>query len=256
MITESFSSLNHVSIDSNPDLIICHITDRLQYIPSSSYFIIISGEPWDLGTKVDMAISPFRGQNTDTEIYYPFLYSSLFERHIHSMEIVPKKHFCAFLYYQSYPHRDRLFHLISTIQPVIPLGKACSNKPKPSTTRFINNDKDTYNDIAVRLYSSFRFVLAVENTWKEGYFTEKIINPIIANSVPLYWGHPSVFEYINKKRVIYIPEYTDESLLELVKNMTEEQYQLILSETWYTDKGKPDVIQKEITTSIHNIFRQ
>ena len=242
----------HIPFDS--DIMIVHITDLRQTpISSSSYLIILSGEPWELSTKVDMAISPFHGQLADHAIYYPFLYSSLFERKLQSFPITKKKHFCAFMYYQSYPHRDRYFHLLSVYKPVTSLGRACSTKNMPHT-RFVNNETETYNDIAVRLYASFKFVLAVENTWKPGYVTEKLINPIIANSVPLYWGHPSAFEYINKKRVVYLPEFTDSSIIEYLSTMTEETYQSILNEPWYTDKGKPEKIQSDLEQSIRSIL--
>jgi len=243
-----------VLIKESLDVMIVHITDlRSTPIVLSAFLIILSGEPWQLGQTVDMSISPFQGQNASIEIYYPFLYSSLSERRIQAYEIKQKKHFCAFMYYQSYPHRDRYFHLLSQIKPVVSLGKACSTKSQ-SWTRFVNNEKETYNDIAVKLYASFKFVLAIENTWKEGYVTEKLINPLIANSVPLYWGHPSAFEFINKKRVIYLPDFTDEALLTYLRNIKEEEYEFIMKEPWYTDKGKPDIIQENLNQNIKKIF--
>lgn len=252
LIQSYFKKYTIVSIQDKPDLIIHHIID-LQHVNYDGFLIVLSGEPWDLQKKVDMSISPFMGQNATYPIYYSFLYSSLYERRLMTYDIKPKKHFCAFMYYRSYPHRDRFFHLLSTYKPVYALGKACSSKTLPCT-RFVNNDNETYNDIAVRLYSSFKFVLSIENTWKDGYFTEKLINPIIANTIPLYWGHPSAFEYINKKRVIYIPDYSDDELIQLVSSMTEEHYQSIISQPWYTKKGQPDTIQHDLHTSIQTVF--
>ena len=55
--------------------------------------------------------------------------------------------------------------------------------------------------------SEYKFILAIENTIKDYYFTEKIINPILANSIPIYYGSETAFEIINKDRVIYFNDY-------------------------------------------------
>ena len=257
VILGSFPKVVEIPDDGKmaPDLYIFHITEKNLTIHRSSFVVMISGEPWYIQNKINMAISPFRGQNAEYDIYYPFLYSSLFERRIHTLASQQKTKFCAFMYYKSYPHRDRLFHLISKINPVTSLGNACKSEDCLPNTRFVNDEKETYNDIAVKAYASYKYVLAVENTWKDGYFTEKIINPIIAHSVPLYWGHPSVFEYINKKRVIYMPDYTDTELLKLLKNMKDEKYKAILAEPWYAEKGDPEKVQAEFTQQIQSLFQ-
>ena len=241
------------SLQPYPDICIVHITERIN-VPNKSFLLLISGEPWILQNRIDMMIGPCTEQNADISLYYPFLYSSLYERRVQSIERKQKKFFCAFMYFRSYPHRDRYFTLLSLYKKVIALGKACSSKDG-SGTRFVNNEHETYNDIAVNLYSSFRFVLAIENTWKEGYFTEKIINPIMAHSVPLYWGHPCVFEYINKKRVIYLPEFTDEQLITYLDTLTEEQYQSILDEPTFTEKGKPEVVDSTLQLQLQQVFQ-
>jgi len=236
-----------------PDLCIVHITERIQ-LPRQSFIVILSGESWEVQSPVDLIISTCTHQPQATHsIYYPFLYSSLYERRLTSIECKSKPFFCAFLYYCSYPHRDHYFHLLSSYKKVTALGKACSTKDN-SCTRFINTPEQTYNDIAVRFYASFRFVLAIENKWLDGYVTEKIINPIMAHSVPLYWGHPSVFKYINKKRVIYLPDYTDEGLLSYIDSLTDEAYQSIIDEPWYTEKGIPDTITKTVQEQLTNLF--
>lgn len=237
-----------------PDICIIHITERIQ-LPHTSFTIVLSGESWEVQSPVDVIISPCNQQPFATiSLYYPFLYSSLYERRILSMDCKPKKFFCAFMYYCSYPHRDHYFHLLSSYKKVTALGKACSTKEN-ACTRFINTKEQTYNDIAVRFYSSFQFVLAIENTWKEGYFTEKLINPIIAHSIPIYWGHPSVFQYINKKRVIYTPDYTDESLLQYIDSITDEQYKEIINQPCYTEIGTPEKVTETIQQQLQNLFQ-
>ena len=47
----------------------------------------------------------------------------------------------------------------------------------------------------------YLFTIAIENTSHDYYFTEKIINPLINNTVPLYWGCKKVEEYFPKHAV-------------------------------------------------------
>ena len=42
---------------------------------------------------------------------------------------------------------------------------------------------------------NYLFTIAIENTSHDHYFTEKIVNPLINNTVPLYWGCKRVEEY-------------------------------------------------------------
>jgi hypothetical protein len=47
----------------------------------------------------------------------------------------------------------------------------------------------------------YLFTIAIENTSHDHYFTEKIINPFINNTVPLYWGCKRVEEYFPKHTI-------------------------------------------------------
>jgi len=47
----------------------------------------------------------------------------------------------------------------------------------------------------------YSFTIAIENTSHDHYFTEKIINPFINNTVPIYWGCKKVEEYFPKHTV-------------------------------------------------------
>ena len=236
------------------DMVILHITET-QYAlwGKDSFVVMISGEPWRLNIPVDLIISPMIHQLGYKTIFYPFLYSSLEERvELHPIQMEKTK-FCAFMYYQSYGHRDKWFHVLNQYQPVDALGRACNNVPL-ETTRFVHNEKETYNDIAVRYYSTYQFVLAIENQWLEGYFTEKLINPILAGSIPLYWGHPKVFDYINKKRVIYLPDYTHPELFAYLDELKDPvRYQAILDEPCYLITK--DQVWDTLTTELSEFFK-
>ena len=221
--------------------------------------IVISGEPWNLTTVVDLSIGPvFIQENAKYHIYYPQMYSSLAE-HRKSIEpsdyISDKIKFCAYMYNKKHDHRKRIFDLISSYKRVDGLGECCKNTSIP-TTRHINNENETYNDIAIEMYKDYKFVIAMENEDKDGYFTEKIINPIIANSIPIYWGNKKVFDYINKKRVIYIPDYSDNELIDVIKRIDndDKEYDRIIKQPIYVSKEKkPENVNKKLKQEIKDI---
>ena len=47
----------------------------------------------------------------------------------------------------------------------------------------------------------YMFTIAIENTSHDHYFTEKIINPFINNTIPLYWGCKKIEEYFPKHTI-------------------------------------------------------
>ena len=48
---------------------------------------------------------------------------------------------------------------------------------------------------------NYLFTIAIENTSHDHYFTEKIINPFLNNTVPIYWGCKKVEEYFPKHTI-------------------------------------------------------
>jgi GR25 family glycosyltransferase involved in LPS biosynthesis len=197
--------------------------------------ILISGEAIDIDyTQIDLCINRLEQCNYAT-ISYPYLLISLDERHQlnkeYSLEFSKKKNI-AFMYHVDYPHRIGIFNKFNKEIGVDSYGKSCNNI-KMNSTRFTYTEKETYNDIAVNIYSEYKFVLAIENTIKDMYFTEKLINPILANSIPIYYGTKDAFKIINKKRVIYFFDYKSiDDLIVYIKllSQSEEAYNKILSE--------------------------
>jgi hypothetical protein len=221
-IMNSSEKLVAVTNKNEADIYVYHINNN-DYT-KDKINIVISGEPDILQKQVDLYIGPVINQNAIHNIYYPQFYASLFEHRKSidsSMYKSNKTKFCAFMYRAHHDHRVKYFNLLSKYKHVDALGESCKNTDSP-TTRHINNETETYNDIAIDLYKNYKFVIAVENKDEYGYNTEKIINPLIANSIPIYWGNKKVFDYINKRRVIYIPDYSDDELITLVEKIDKD----------------------------------
>lgn len=53
----------------------------------------------------------------------------------------------------------------------------------------------------------FRFDLAFENSASPGYVTEKIIEPLQAGCIPIYWGAPDVARDFNPRRIVHARDF-------------------------------------------------
>jgi hypothetical protein len=54
---------------------------------------------------------------------------------------------------------------------------------------------------------SYKFTIAFENTYQVGYTTEKLWQPFLANSIPIYCGDPNVTRDFNPKAFINCNDY-------------------------------------------------
>jgi hypothetical protein len=89
------------------------------------------------------------------------------------------------------------------------------------------NDKivnaSCYNSIQLlEVFSLYKFIICFENSYNDGYITEKIFNCFLANTIPIYSGSPIVHNFLNTDSFINIPPNTldtfDSSIIEKLKN--------------------------------------
>lgn len=75
--------------------------------------------------------------------------------------------------------------------------------------RFLNN---VGGPVANKLdfISKYKFTLAFENSSAEGYTTEKLVEPFMAGSIPIYWGNPKVAEEFNTDAFLNYHDYGDD----------------------------------------------
>lgn len=75
-------------------------------------------------------------------------------------------------------------------------------------------------------YREHKFCFAIENTYKSGYLTEKIMNVFQSGSVPIYWGCSDTAKKIfNSKCFIDMKDFENvDKCIEYVKNMSNDEY--------------------------------
>jgi hypothetical protein len=183
--------------------------------------------------------------NSTKNLRFPLSTITLFEHNINGnfiKNIEPNKiksektKFCNFVFSNpNAPERNYLLSLLNQYKHVDSGGRAFNNigYSVPNKMVFINN---------------YKFTIAYENSERDGYTTEKIIQPKIVNSIPIYWGNPKVHLDWNPKA--FINRYDFQNVEEMVKYIIEvdnndDLYLKILNESHYHNSVQPETTKKE-----------
>jgi len=137
-----------------------------------------------------------------------------------------KQKFCNFLYADLTNERDKWFKTLSSLSHVESSGRAHNNTGGGLIGRGDQVFKIAY-------LSDFLFTLAIENCEVDGYLTEKMIHPMAANSIPIYWGDPNFHFDFNSESVI------DARRLGVTETIEEIRYLCSSKNAWIDKMSKP-----------------
>ena len=152
-----------------------------------------------------------------------------------------KTNFCNFIYSNSKAkERIRFFNLLNDYKKVDSGGSVLNN-----IGYNVQNKRE--------FIRSYKFTISFENESYPGYLTEKIFEPMLEWSLPIYWGDPLVANEFNSKSFINVREYN--SFEDVVRRIIQidnsnELYSDYLKEPYFFNNEMPKNIRKE------NILRQ
>ena len=225
----------------NPDYVVSGVfgTEHMRY--ENSVKILISEENVSPDFNLfDYAITSDYLQMSDRHLRVP--YWAL--RHLADNDVKPtsrnavpsdkdalERKFCNFVYsnssnYCAMPMRNELFDICSTYRH-IDAGGTCRNNMGGKKVV----DK-------MEFISKYKFTIACENSIKPGYSTEKIIDPLIANSIPIYLGDPMITNEFNPKAFVNVADFQNqEELLQRLRILDTDQdlYLEMLHSPIFTD---------------------
>lgn len=204
--------------DYNPDFII-DTTNDVKHIPENAKMVYIP----------HYVISFYeRFRNVPNSLIKPSDYNV--EQILQS-----KNKFCAFLYHNcEIKYRNKFFHTLTKYKKVDALGKCLSNN-KECDRFFFKENKLSYHDLAVMKYRSYKFVICFESKKRSGYISEKIINAMLANAIPIYYGPNEIVEHFNNNAFINSNDFENfDELAEYVKKVDTDDalYKKMLQEPW------------------------
>lgn len=136
--------------------------------------------------------------------------------------LAKKTGFCSFVYsnYLADPRREEIFNKLSAYKKV------------DSGGAFLNNiGGRVKNKLAFEM--EHKFSMALENSSNSGYITERLVNAIVARTIPIYWGNPDVGREFNEKHFINCHTYKNfDEVVARVKEIdqNDELYLKIINE--------------------------
>jgi len=114
----------------------------------------------------------------------------------------------------------------------------------------------------LKFQSEYKFSIAFENNayrpQHPGYTTEKIMQPMTVNSIPLYWGNPLIHKEFNVKSFVNYYDFNNfndmiDYIIELDTN--DNKYLEILNQPWFPEYNIPENNKLEnIKSFLYKIF--
>ena len=184
-------------------------------------------------------------------------YGSLTREGSPSELLASKDRFCCFIYSNPHAHpaRDQFFEMLDRYKRVDSAG------------RHLNNYGDeligvkNWAEVNIAFLRRYKFAIAFENNAHRGYTTEKLVNPMLAGTIPIYWGDPEVGKAFNTRSFVNCNELNSlEQAVERVKEIDQSDslYLQMAGEPWLTDEQFESVAgkRKALEEFLFHIFDQ
>jgi hypothetical protein len=158
-----------------------------------------------------------------------------------------KKKFCNFIVSNPRgPERNKFFKMLNRRKAVDSGGRHFNNLGK------VVSDKLSF-------IKDYKFTLAFENSSYSGYTTEKLVEPMLANSLPIYWGNTDVARDFNPRSFINISNFASweaaiDYILEVDRN--DDLYLSYVQEPWFNNNEVPDLFKSDYLSETLKRFVQ
>jgi alpha(1,3/1,4) fucosyltransferase len=107
--------------------------------------------------------------------------------------------FCNFFYSHRVAHRESFCQALAKYRPIDCPGNSLRNMPPIDDAASAGKW-----DRKRAFLSNYKFTIAFENSSAPGYHTEKILDPMLQGSIPIYWGDPTIDDFFNPHSFISV----------------------------------------------------
>ena len=120
--------------------------------------------------------------------------------------------------------KTEMFSIIASSKRYLP-GHQMRHDVVVAAENKIDTYGNGYTHIPYKLdgLKDYRYHFAIENTKKNFWFTEKLIDCLVTGTMPIYWGCPSISKFFNTDGFILFNDLVD--LKEQLKKCTPEYYE-------------------------------
>lgn len=120
-------------------------------------------------------------------------------------------------------------------------------KKVDSGGRFMNNIGGAVAS-KMNFIRDYKFVISFENSASPGYTTEKLIEPMLVNSIPIYWGNSVVGKDFNTDSFLNIADTNsfDEAIEKIINlDKDHDKYLALAAQPWFHNNEVPTEMTKE-----------
>jgi hypothetical protein len=168
-----------------------------------------------------------------------------------------KTKFCNYIYSKDAKKRVELFKELDKYKRVDAPGKSMNNcapmlpskltnvaklvqkaeaiRGKYPISSLLSRHFGNWREAVINYQKDYKFSIAFENSERSGYTTEKIYHPMLANSIPIYFGNPEISKDFNTKSFVNFYDYNDiKKLADVIIDIdqNDKKYLRILKEPW------------------------
>lgn len=125
--------------------------------------------------------------------------------------------------------------------------------------------KSCYNSVELlNVFNQYKFILCFENSYQNGYVTEKIFNCFFSGAIPIYKGAPNILDYFSESTFINVNNTNtkDENIfLDKIKYIAtnETEYNKFITTNSinpnYNDESYKTLFSKFIHNKLYNISK-
>lgn len=162
-------------------------------------------------------------------------------------QVLSRKFCCVVVSNSRYasPHRERFYRMLSEYKQVDSGGRLWNNVGGPVADK-------------LDFVSQYKFNIAFENSNVLGYTTEKIMEPMAVNTLPIYWGNPLIARDFNPSSFINVNDFSSlEEAVQYVVDIDQDdaKYLEIMRSPWVTNV-EVLIWKSRLTTFLTNIINK
>jgi hypothetical protein len=158
-------------------------------------------------------------------VYYCYGFSRLerlqpIYRHIKPYWLIPEKFCCMIVSNGNVTSRNKILRLVNQYKRVDSAGKYMNNMVNVD----VKLDCAYTSEEFIKFIAQYKFMICFENIIEGTYITEKIVNPFLARTIPIYFGTNYCNHVFNKDAFLSLEDESERSYNALLERIKELDY--------------------------------
>jgi len=181
-----------------------------------------AGEPmykWNPINNYDITLGSLEDSNKviNLPLFVYYIHANNFlDRLIHRpiRTTVPPKFCCFIVSNGDCMARNKMFNMLSRYKRVDSYGGFKNNMGQTLKHNYWTQEY-------LNFISNYKFIICFENSKFGTYSTEKIVNPYLANIIPIYWSSHKIKDTLNPESMLFLEDERDETYIRLINRVVE-----------------------------------